>query len=356
MKREEGSCGRGLVCATPLGRGTFLYLCLNQLPETLPMIGISLFDLNSKRFRSNAIRSRTACDTPPTAAFARFRNFMALGSVLACLSLSAPGLAASVGEELETLHDDLAGAKRQIQLAQLTGYETDTIAALEGVVRDLTGRVETLEHRLRQMETRIERLESVTQAPVSPTPESPGAYYQPPSESAPAQSGPRVLGTPQESFEQSGTESSGREEASPSGVAGAEGSQEEPSRQEAALPSGDAAAQYDQAVGLLRQARWGAADAARQACLPSHPEPPLAGNAKYWLGETYYVRGDYVAAARVFAEGFQEYPESSKAPDNLLKLGMSLAVLDRRDDACGTLRELERRYGDAPSQILQRSR
>lgn len=128
------------------------------------------------------------------------------------------------------------------------------------------------------------------------------------------------------------------------------------SAQTAALPDGDAATQYDHAFGLLRQARWDEAQAALEAFLEQHPDDRLSGNAKYWLGETHYVRGDYVSAARVFAEGFQSYPDSSKAPDNLLKLGMSLGMLDRQDDACGTLVELERRYSDAPAQILQRSR
>ncbi len=86
-----------------------------------------------------------------------------------------------------------------------------------------------------------------------------------------------------------------------------------------------------------------------------HPEDPLAGNAKYWLGETFYVRGDFRNAAVTFAEGFQRYPDSTKAPDNLLKLGMSLAQLEKKDDACGAFGELLKRYPDATASILQRA-
>ena len=82
----------------------------------------------------------------------------------------------------------------------------------------------------------------------------------------------------------------------------------------------------------------------------------MAGNAKYWLGETFYVRQDYQQAAITFAEAYQEYPNSGKAPDNRLKLGMSRAALDSQNDACGTFAELLKRYPQAAATILQRAK
>ena len=82
----------------------------------------------------------------------------------------------------------------------------------------------------------------------------------------------------------------------------------------------------------------------------------MAGNAKYWLGETYYVRGNYQQAAVTFAEGFETYPDNPKAPDNLLMLGMSLASLGSKDDACNTVQVLQDRYADASATIIQRAR
>jgi len=124
----------------------------------------------------------------------------------------------------------------------------------------------------------------------------------------------------------------------------------------AVLPDGDPQAQYKHAFGLLRQADYAAAEEALRAFVEAHPEHDLAGNAKYWLGETYYVRNDYERAAVTFAEGFRNYPESNKAPDNLLKLGMSLARIDRVDDACGIFAELLDRYPDSARNIIQRAR
>ena len=121
------------------------------------------------------------------------------------------------------------------------------------------------------------------------------------------------------------------------------------------LPEGNAQGQYDYAVGFLKQRDFAQAEEAFRQFIAANPSSDLTGNAQYWLGETFYVRQNYQDAAGAFARGFQNYPESSKAPDNLLKLGLSLANLDRRDDACTTFAELNRQYPDAAAIILQRA-
>ena len=93
-----------------------------------------------------------------------------------------------------------------------------------------------------------------------------------------------------------------------------------------ALPDGSPQEQYSYAFSLLRQAQYSEAEQALKAFVDQYPEDALAGNAKYWLGETHYVRGDYQQSAVIFAEAYQQYPNNSKAPDNLLKLGMSLGA------------------------------
>ena len=121
-------------------------------------------------------------------------------------------------------------------------------------------------------------------------------------------------------------------------------------------PSIDPEAAYQQAFSALRQANWSKAEAELTGFLRDFPNHNLAGNAQYWLGETYYVRGDFGTAATVFAEGFEKYPKGGKAPDNLLKLGMALSHLERRQDACDTFLALQQRYPDAPASLLDRSK
>jgi tol-pal system protein YbgF len=121
------------------------------------------------------------------------------------------------------------------------------------------------------------------------------------------------------------------------------------------LPPGSAEDRYNYARGFLMRRDFEGAEQALQAFVNTYPENELAGNAQYWLGETYYVRNDFGTAARTFADGFQRYPDSTKAPDNLLKLGMSLAALERTEDACITLQKLANEYPQAAANIKRRA-
>ena len=100
------------------------------------------------------------------------------------------------------------------------------------------------------------------------------------------------------------------------------------------LPKGTAKQQYDYAFGLLRQANYDKAEKALQEFVKNNPKNKLAVNARYWLGETFYVRAAYVQAAKVFLEGYKADPKGKKAAGSLLKLGMSLSGLDKKRDAC----------------------
>jgi tol-pal system protein YbgF len=121
------------------------------------------------------------------------------------------------------------------------------------------------------------------------------------------------------------------------------------------LPGATPEAQYEHAFGLLRQANYPDAEAALRTFIERHPDDLLAGNATYWLGETYYVRGNYQQAALTFAEGYQKYPNSGKAPDNLLKLGMALGELGKTADACVALGQLRKQFPNAPDNIQDRA-
>ncbi len=110
------------------------------------------------------------------------------------------------------------------------------------------------------------------------------------------------------------------------------------------LPQGTPKEQYNYAFGLLRQANYDKAELALQEFVKLHPKENLAGNARYWLGETFYVRAAYVQAAEVFLEGYQADPKGPKAPDSLLKLGMSLAGLDKKREACAAFDKLTKDF------------
>jgi tol-pal system protein YbgF len=127
----------------------------------------------------------------------------------------------------------------------------------------------------------------------------------------------------------------------------------------AVLPSGSADDQYKFAMSVLRSADYDRAETAFQEFIDNHPDDALTPNARYWLGETFYVRGDFVRAADVFLASYRQDPKNPKAPDSLLKLGMSLNSLDKKKEACATFGKLSADYPDAPSslqRVLERER
>ncbi len=119
--------------------------------------------------------------------------------------------------------------------------------------------------------------------------------------------------------------------------------------------SNDPASDYENAFSLLKNSNFAAAEKGFASFLSNFPDHQLSSNAQYWLGETFYVRGNYERAARVFAEGYQKFPQSNKAADNLLKLGMSLAGVGNSQDACVALRQLKSDYPDGPAPVLRRA-
>jgi tol-pal system protein YbgF len=112
---------------------------------------------------------------------------------------------------------------------------------------------------------------------------------------------------------------------------------------------------YETAYGFLLQTNYGAAETAFDDFLNRYPNDALSGNAQYWLGESFFVRGQFKQAASAFLKGYQSYGKSAKAPDSLLKLALSLDRLGQRDAACSSFGELATRYPSASAPVKTRA-
>lgn len=97
---------------------------------------------------------------------------------------------------------------------------------------------------------------------------------------------------------------------------------------------------FDRSRQLLLRQDSVAAETGFNRFLNLYPDHELASEARFWLGETYYVRQDYATAAKIFLESFKRDPKGGKAPNALLKLGMSLSALGSTKEACTTYRKL----------------
>jgi tol-pal system protein YbgF len=112
---------------------------------------------------------------------------------------------------------------------------------------------------------------------------------------------------------------------------------------------------YETAYGYLLAQDYGAAEVAFDEFLKRFPNDQLSGNAQYWLGETHFVRGQFKAAAGAFLKGYTTYARSSKAPDSLLKLALSLDRLGQKDAACSSFSELAVKFPNATAPVRNRA-
>ena len=78
-------------------------------------------------------------------------------------------------------------------------------------------------------------------------------------------------------------------------------------------------------------------------------------NIQYWLGEVHYAQKKFEKAILEFGEGLKKYPDSIKGPDNMLKLGLSFANLEKKNEACNVFYELKVKYKSAPKNVLERA-
>ncbi|OYX81709.1 MAG: tol-pal system protein, partial [Azorhizobium sp. 35-67-5] len=83
------------------------------------------------------------------------------------------------------------------------------------------------------------------------------------------------------------------------------------------------------------------------------PGDRLTADATYMLGESFYQRQTYKDAAEQFLQVSTKFPNSTRAPEALLRLGQSLAALNEREAACATFAEVDRKFPRATSSLRQ---
>jgi len=86
------------------------------------------------------------------------------------------------------------------------------------------------------------------------------------------------------------------------------------------------------------------------------PDDPRFGEAQYWLGETYFVRGDYADAADAYVESLRAAPRGEKASDSFVRLAASLAELGETGQACQTLEQFNNEYPNANPEARRKAR
>ncbi len=104
---------------------------------------------------------------------------------------------------------------------------------------------------------------------------------------------------------------------------------------------------YEQALSLFNERRYREAIQIFQQLIDQNDRHPLADNAQYWIGECYYMLGDYQAAVLAFEKVFL-FPQSNKNDYAQYKLGLSYYRMGNRERAREEFQRLLDNYPDSP--------
>ena len=121
------------------------------------------------------------------------------------------------------------------------------------------------------------------------------------------------------------------------------------------LPDASPEKQYEFALSFLKVGDYETAEFALREFVDMNPKHNLAGNAQYWYGETFRVRQLYQDAATAYLDGYQKYPKSSKAPVNLLKLGVMLVQIGEKEQGCSMILGVKIEYPKANQSVVQKA-
>ena len=130
---------------------------------------------------------------------------------------------------------------------------------------------------------------------------------------------------------------------------------EKPEERDSLLPDKPANEQYEFAVSFMKIGDYETAEFALKEFIDKNKDHDLAGSAQYWYGETFRIRQLYSDAATAYLDGYQNYPKSKKAPDNLLKLGITMVQLGEKDQGCKMISGLKKEYPKASKSVLQKA-
>jgi tol-pal system protein YbgF len=262
------------------------------------------------------------------------------------------------------------------QTAQMSGSDLVVrLDRLESQIRQLTGAIEQLQYRNQQLEGQVRRMQEDNEyrfqelgakggarttaqprpqnlPPPGPTPTTtPGRRGDAfdPTQNPNAPGAPHTLGSTSAAAQPPmGAPDGGEATAGPGGRGAAAGGTV------ATLPPSQTPRdEYDLAYGYVLRKDYALAEDSFRSFLKRYPDDRLVGEATFWLGESLFQRQRYRDAAEAFLNVSTKYESNAKAPDALLRLGQSLAVLGEKEAACASLGEVLRKFPRASASVKQ---
>jgi tol-pal system protein YbgF len=118
----------------------------------------------------------------------------------------------------------------------------------------------------------------------------------------------------------------------------------------------DPEAMYQAAYSDVAAGRYDLARQSFRTYLKYFSDTEVADNAQYWIGECYYLLGDFAGAIPEYQKLVQSYPKSEKVPPTLLKIGLSYSRLKNTEEANKYFRILVQKYPKSPEAAAAKER
>ena len=222
---------------------------------------------------------------------------------------------------------------------------------IENQFRELTNKFEEVNFKLDKLSTRVTKIQSDTQLRFSDLENGAVSLPQEKQASLPGSSKPQDFGAAP-AYE---TTNLPKEQSINSVESAQTVITQTPQERESLLPNKSPGEQYEFAVSFMKVGDYETAEFALKEFIDKNKDHDLAGSAQYWYGETFRIRQLYSDAATAYLDGYQNYPKSKKAPDNLLKLGITMVELGEKDQGCKMISGLKKEYPKASKSVLQKA-
>ncbi|MEO6026844.1 MAG: tol-pal system protein YbgF [Candidatus Binatia bacterium] len=113
---------------------------------------------------------------------------------------------------------------------------------------------------------------------------------------------------------------------------------------------------YRRGITLVRQGSYDKAIQSLRDFLRTNRESPLAPNAQYWIGESYYMLADYYQAILNFNQVRQQHPKSDRAPAAVLKIGLAFRQMGNKSEAKLAFQKVLNDYPSSPEAAQAREK
>lgn len=282
----------------------------------------------------------------------------AVSLLAACASGYGGPISSSGGEalspqerRLQAAESRLAELSRRLDAVNLTGMDQENLR-LRDDIRAMRGEMERLRYDFDQAQRRSKEqyldLDRRLQRFENPTPnyQQPASGFQQPPTSFGGQVPSTVPVQPPSAAPQFGGDASSGPAVAAPPVVISQGSGASPEEEGAYLTAFDSLknGKYDEAIRGFR------------AVLEKWPNGRYADSALYWTGEAYYVKRDYKSALTAFQTVGQRFATSARAPDSLLKVGLTQIELKQEAEGRATLQRVVQMYPQTNAARLAQQR